>query len=1009
MIPLQLTLKNFLSYREASIDFRGIHTACICGANGAGKSSLLEAITWVIWGKSRATTEDEVIHTGAESVLVDYYFSLNEQTYRIIRSRTRGRSSSLDFQIHIGNNQYKTLSGKGLKDTQLQIITYLKLDHDTFINSAYLRQGQADEFMKRSPGERKKILAELLKLNQYELLSERAKDLSKEFKAQVQQLEDSLEPIKERIAEKNSLKEELKFKQREIEELQEVIDRDLKQLQDLQAKQSNRASAEQQLGWQQDNYQRTLKEYDRLQREQTDITNNLNRLKALIDSQDTIIKNYQEYINLQEEEESLSHKLQASQEAQEQKQKLEQQLNQQVNQYTLQLQQYNSELKNLEESEETQLKILSQAEQVKKELEKFLAAHRRREELDKLQEQVVPLIRRRHDIELEIKGEEATLRAQLAQQETQRNILREQIDKIPELRRRALEVDGQIRELEKKQVYHKHIEDKGHEKKRIQERLQYEKQSYEKQLQDLIDKLEKFNLTESICPVCQQELNEDHRHHVVSTNQQQQEEIKGLIWDLETQINLGERELQQIRHQYAQIKEELKELPKLQKLYTQYATQLESYDDLESELEKVKKNIEKMQRSLTAGIYSEELQTELKSLQRAIADINYDEQTHSLVRSEETRYKPAETKQERINEARQKLTKLQQDKPKLLGKIVELENEIKKLQTNSIIKQQIDKLETQIEKIGYDRSLHQKIKVYLKESRSAVSFYEQLKQAQENYPLEERKQEQSKQRIGENLDNQTQIQQIIKQLTEQISNLIDYRGEINNTETLIKQKRQQLDQVLSQKGKIEEKLNQIDNLETTYRETEIKIAERKKRYRVYLELSQAFGKNGIQLHMIENVLPQLEAETNQILGKLSNNQLHVQFITQKAGKSGSARKKEAKLIDTLEININDAKGTRAYETYSGGEAFRINFSIRLALAKLLAHRAGIALQMLIVDEGFGTQDAEGCERLISAINAIADDFSCILTVTHMPQFKEAFQNRIEVRKTGQGSKIVLLS
>ncbi len=34
MIPLQLTLKNFLSYREAVLDFRGLHTACICGANG---------------------------------------------------------------------------------------------------------------------------------------------------------------------------------------------------------------------------------------------------------------------------------------------------------------------------------------------------------------------------------------------------------------------------------------------------------------------------------------------------------------------------------------------------------------------------------------------------------------------------------------------------------------------------------------------------------------------------------------------------------------------------------------------------------------------------------------------------------------------------------------------------------------------------------------------------------------------------------------------------------------
>jgi exonuclease SbcC len=65
--------------------------------------------------------------------------------------------------------------------------------------------------------------------------------------------------------------------------------------------------------------------------------------------------------------------------------------------------------------------------------------------------------------------------------------------------------------------------------------------------------------------------------------------------------------------------------------------------------------------------------------------------------------------------------------------------------------------------------------------------------------------------------------------------------------------------------------------------------------------------------------------------------------------------------------------------------------------------------MLIIDEGFGTQDAEGCERLIAAINAIADNFTCILAVTHMPQFKEAFQQRIEVKKSSQGSQIYLVN
>ncbi len=76
------------------------------------------------------------------------------------------------------------------------ILEHIKLDYDTFINSAYLRQGRADEFMLKRPTERKEILAELLKLNQYDDLEERAKESSRQFKAQAIELERSLESIK---------------------------------------------------------------------------------------------------------------------------------------------------------------------------------------------------------------------------------------------------------------------------------------------------------------------------------------------------------------------------------------------------------------------------------------------------------------------------------------------------------------------------------------------------------------------------------------------------------------------------------------------------------------------------------------------------------------------------------------------------------------------------------------------------------------------------------------------
>jgi exonuclease SbcC len=91
--------------------------------------------------------------------------------------------------------------------------------------------------------------------------------------------------------------------------------------------------------------------------------------------------------------------------------------------------------------------------------------------------------------------------------------------------------------------------------------------------------------------------------------------------------------------------------------------------------------------------------------------------------------------------------------------------------------------------------------------------------------------------------------------------------------------------------------------------------------------------------------------------------------------------------------------------YSGGEAFRINFAIRIALSKLLARRAGAPLPTLVIDEGFGTQDAAGIEKVKEAISAIQDDFEKILVITHIEELRDAFPNRINVVKGPNGSTI----
>src|SRR5260370_19819208 len=101
MIPLRLELTNFLAYRQpAPLDFTGIHVAVLCGENGAGKSSLLDAMTWALWGRSRAKTDTELVHQGQSEMRVEFTFALGDQAYKVVRARRVGKSAHnlLDFQ-----------------------------------------------------------------------------------------------------------------------------------------------------------------------------------------------------------------------------------------------------------------------------------------------------------------------------------------------------------------------------------------------------------------------------------------------------------------------------------------------------------------------------------------------------------------------------------------------------------------------------------------------------------------------------------------------------------------------------------------------------------------------------------------------------------------------------------------------------------------------------------------------------------------------------------------------
>ena len=99
MIPIKLSISGFLSYRDpVEIEFTGFSLACIAGANGAGKSSILDAITWVLFGQARKRDES-LINAQSDVAEVMLCFAYEGNLYRVMRANPRGKTGVLEFHI----------------------------------------------------------------------------------------------------------------------------------------------------------------------------------------------------------------------------------------------------------------------------------------------------------------------------------------------------------------------------------------------------------------------------------------------------------------------------------------------------------------------------------------------------------------------------------------------------------------------------------------------------------------------------------------------------------------------------------------------------------------------------------------------------------------------------------------------------------------------------------------------------------------------------------------------
>ena len=850
MIPLKLSLQNFLCYRNdvPTLDLSGIHLACLCGSNGHGKSALLDAVTWALWGSARGKSQEELVHFGQDEMWVELEFLARGARYRVTRrhsrSGLRGRRGASDLQLQISaNNGFHPITGNSIRETQAKIQQLIGMDYDTFINSAFLIQGRADEFTNKSPGDRKEVLAKILGLSLYDKLRDSSHSIARQKRRDADAIEAALVHMRDQMGRKDGYQQELEqvnqglevissrlsAKRREIDALRlqvQTLEQKDREVQDLEAR-----------------LPRIEDDIGRLHEQVQSQASRIQEYRDLLKTQSSIEEGYQRYEQVRRQYEELSS-ARAQFDA--------------VSQQAADLQRAIGQAKTMLEERSRSL-----GQRLDRELEPSAKASVQLEER---------LAKARLDSEAFAKVEEALGRER---------------ERLQEL---AIQT-GQM--------------------KTAQEQLKTEGEELRAKL-DLLGRSHQ----DARCPLCDGSLGEEGCHRLSESYQAQINEKRQTYQRNQAALQQGLDQKGRLDRDVPRRETALRQgQQQSQQQIFALERDLEESRRAAVEAEKVTQELARLKSQLEEGLYAVEEQASLRKLEQKIGDLGYSPETHDQLYVQVQEHQDYQRKRERLKEA-------------------------------------LEKLPQEEEAISSTREMDERLRQELAQGRQRLA---QMVSETEDVP--------SKKRDLEAADDELQWIQA------------------------------RHDELLGRRGSLEGNLKSIEEIHRQSAAKAGEMATLRDEQGIYDELYEAFGPKGLQALLIETILPRIEQEANKLLGRMTDGRMTVKLETQRELKS-----RRGEYAETLEIEISDELGPRSYEMFSGGEAFRINLALRIALSKVLAHRSGAPLPTLFIDEGFGTQDAAGRERILDVIRAIEPDFKRIIVITHLEELKEAFPLRIEVEK-----------
>ena len=1003
MIPISLSLQNFLSYGEnvPPLDFSGFHVACISGRNGHGKSALLDAITWALWGEARKSgserrPNDGLLRIGATEMRVDFEFFLENDRYRISRSfrKTRKSTTTLEFQIYAPEtNAYKTLSEKSaVRQTQASINTLLRMTYETFINSAFLLQGRADEFTRCKASQRKALLSDILGLSHYDDLSslarEHARDGERELVNARDKRDDIAQTIENRdkfVAQRDSVNAQLQNCNSELENAE------------------NRREALRKIRIQRERHeverealQKDISRIEQDMREQQTTCekarHDIAAYRETLDRRAEITNAAEKYRARQREHADLQTKLHTLRPLEKRAGELDQKIADQRHEVERRLDGWQIRIGDAERTLRETEALLSDRQTIQTQLEALHKARQQDREWEETRENRERVERNIRDLERQIDSAVENIKVDINTRTHQRHQTDTLIADIETRRETRQSLRAQAEEIQSLEDQSDAIRNKGSALK-IQIESDHERLNTLRQTREEIAQQQQSlqNVQDASCPLCGSELDQAHREEVSATLSKQLREQQTQIAQLESDIQKAETEREQHRHRYQKIKNQLAQREDIAQRLAEAEAALKEAENAVQTRDTLSAEINALNTQLRDQTQNSPDARALSQARIELEKLTYNPAEHRTLREKLKSLDAVEKQNAQLQLAAEQREKVLAELPEFRKKrdLAQQWLDEAKYAPNERAKR--EQVRQRIRTLNYNAEHHQRVSQQLAALQDAPAQYERLQVAERDLENAQTQFDTAQNRLTELTTRSEQTQQRLTELAEAITRAESTLEEADTLEKNIAQMHTQRDSLLQQNAALQSQIEHCDALSAEQNAVEEKIKSCERDIRIYRELTTAYGKDGIQALIIEQAIPEIEEEANRILARLTDNRTQIALESLRDLKTGGTR-------ETLDIKISDELGERSYELYSGGEAFRIDFSIRIALSKLLARRTGTRLRTLVIDEGFGTQDAEGLDHLVEAIQAISGDFEKILIITHVESLKQAFPVRIEVTK-----------